>query len=64
MAVPHERPLSNIKVAFTWSLYYLKNNYSYEQALRDILSRGGETASNAAIVCAVLGAAQGIEAIP
>lgn len=56
MVCPHERPISNIKIAFTWSLYYLKNNFSYEDAMRDIVKRGGETESNAAIVGAMIGA--------
>jgi len=30
MSIPHERPISYIKIPFLWSLYYLKNKYTYD----------------------------------
>ncbi len=52
-----------LKIAFFWSFYYLKNNTSYEEAMRDILLKNGDTDTNAAIVGGLLGA-QGINVIP
>ncbi len=61
LPAPHDRPLSNIKIPFVWAFYYLKNDFGFEDAIRDIISRGGETSINAAIVGALLGAALGLE---
>ena len=50
-------PISYIKKPFLWSLYYLKNNKSYEEAITDVISRGGDIQCNAAIVGGIIGAA-------
>ena len=60
MPIPHYRPLTYIKTAFLWSLYYLRKNFSYEEAVKDIILRGGDTRSNAAIVGGLIGAAHGV----
>ena len=60
MPIPHYRPISYIKTAILWSFYYLRNNSTYEEAVKDIISRGGDTKNNAAIVGGLIGAAQGI----
>lgn len=55
-------PLVNIgflKIAFQWAFYYLHKNASYEDALKDILMRGGDTDTNAAIIGGLLGARDG-----
>ncbi len=57
MPVLHHIPISYIKKPFLWSLYYLKNNKSYEEAITDVISRGGDTQRNAAIVGGMIGAA-------
>ena len=44
-----------------WAFYYLKNEFGFEDAIRDIISRGGETSINASIVGGLLGAALGLE---
>ena len=59
MPEPHYRPISFIKVSLLWSLYYLRNNFTYEKAVKDIILRGGDTRSNAAIVGGLIGAANG-----
>jgi ADP-ribosylglycohydrolase len=41
-------------------MFYLRNNYTYEKAIKDIISRGGDTRSNAAIVGGMVGAVNGI----
>ncbi len=46
-----------------WAFYYLNKQTSYNDALRDILLRGGDTDTNAAIVGGLLGAADGIDGI-
>ncbi len=46
-----------------WGFYYLKNEYTYEDAIKDILMRGGDTDTNAAIIGGLLGAAYGIECL-
>ena len=53
----HERPITYIKNAFIWALYYLKNEIKLDHALKDILKKGGDTTANAAIVGGLLGAA-------
>jgi ADP-ribosyl-[dinitrogen reductase] hydrolase len=57
------KSIGHLKIAFVWGFYYLKNGYSYSDALKDILLRGGDTDTNAAIVGGLLGAAYGISEI-
>jgi ADP-ribosylglycohydrolase len=64
MPDPNYRPISFIKIAFCWAFYYLKNNFSFEDAIRDIISRGGDTSINAAIVGGLIGALHGKSTIP
>lgn len=59
----HYRPISYLKTALLWAFYYLKKEYTFEQAMRDIINRQGDTDANAAIVGGLLGAAYGIEGI-
>jgi len=62
MPIPHYRPLSYIKVPILWSLYYLKHDstYStYEEVIKDIILKGGDTRGNAAIIGGLIGAAKG-----
>ena len=63
MPIPSERPISYIKISFLWALYFLKNEYSLQDALREILKKGGNTSSNAAVVCGLIGAARGMQEI-
>ena len=53
-----------VLIAFSYAFFYLKNDYTYEAAIRDMLLRGGDTDTNAAIVGGLLGARWGLEAIP
>ena len=53
-----------VLIAFSYAFFYLKNNYSYEAAIRDMLLQGGDTDTNAAIVGGLLGARWGLDAIP
>jgi ADP-ribosylglycohydrolase len=52
------------KIAFCYTMHYLKNNYKYSDALKDILSKGGDTDTNCCIIGAVMGALNGVEGIP
>ncbi len=49
-----------LRIAFHWGFFYLKKNIVYKDAIKDILSKGGDTDTNAAIVGGLLGA-QGIK---
>lgn len=60
MPIPHYRPISYIKTAILWSLYYLSKDSTYEEAVKDIISRGGDTKNNAAIVGGLIAAGKGI----
>ena len=53
-----------VLIAFSYAFFYLKNDYTYEDSIRDMLLRGGDTDTNAAIVGGLLGARWGLEAIP
>jgi ADP-ribosylglycohydrolase len=61
MPDPNVRPYSDVLIPFSWAFYYLKNDYSFENALRDILSRGGDTRANTAVVGGMIGAAKGFK---
>jgi ADP-ribosyl-[dinitrogen reductase] hydrolase len=63
MPIPSERPITYIKISFLWALYFLKNEYSLLDALREILKKGGNTSSNAAVVGGLIGAARGMQEI-
>ncbi len=58
-----DKHIGHLKIAFMWAFHYLKNETSYEEALKDIILKGGDTDTNAAIVGALLGALHGIEGI-
>jgi hypothetical protein len=47
----------HVKVAFIWAFYYLKNEWSYKEALKDVLMGGGDFITNASIVGGLIGAA-------
>jgi len=63
MPKPHYRPVSNIKVSILWAFYYLKHDYTFHDAVKDIISKGGDTSANAAIVGGLIGASQGMSSI-
>jgi hypothetical protein len=63
MPIPHYRPVNYIKTSILWALYYLKHDYTFNKAIRDIISRGGDTQANAAIVGGLIGASKGINSI-
>lgn len=51
------KKIGHLKIAFVWAFYYLKNEWTYDDAIRDMLLQGGDTDTNAAIVGGLLGAA-------
>ncbi len=63
MPLPHYRPISYLKTPILWAFYYLKHDYNFNDAIKHILSKGGDTAANAAIVGGLIGAARGINGI-
>ncbi|TNV78294.1 hypothetical protein FGO68_gene2973 [Halteria grandinella] len=53
--------IGSLIIAFTWSFHYLyKEEFTYQDALQDILERGGDTDTNAAIMGGLLGAYYGV----
>ena len=60
MPKPHERPIIHLNYSFLWSFYYIKNSVRYYDGISDIISKGGETSMNAAIVGGLLGAFYGV----
>jgi hypothetical protein len=63
MPVPHYRPINYVKTPILWAFYYLKHGYTFNDAVRDMISKGGDTAANGAIIGGLLGAASGINGI-
>ena len=53
-----------IKIAFCYAFHYLKNNYSYFDALVDVITKRGDTDTNACIIGGLIGAADGYDSIP
>ena len=47
-----------------YSFYYLKNEISYYAAIEEMISMGGDTDTNAAIVGGLLGAYHGLNGLP
>ena len=60
MPILYHIPISDIKKAFLWSLFYLRKNSTFDEAITDIIKRGGDIRSNAAIVGGLIGAVEGI----
>ena len=60
MPILHHIPISYIKKPFLWSLFCLKRNLTYEGAIKEVIKRGGDIRSNAAIVGAMMGGLPGI----
>jgi ADP-ribosylglycohydrolase len=52
-----------IKISILWALYYLKHDYTFEDAVKDMIKRGGDTQANGAIVGGLMGAAKGLNSI-
>lgn len=53
-----------VKIAFIAAFQHLLLGSNYEQAIRQVLLRGGDTDTNACIVGGMIGAASGVRAIP
>mmetsp|Transcript_8756 Transcript_8756/g.15048 ORF Transcript_8756/g.15048 Transcript_8756/m.15048 type:complete len:394 (-) Transcript_8756:759-1940(-) len=68
--VVQEKPLAAyphggfVKIAFEFSMFYLKTQTPFDVALKDVLRRGGDTDTNACIVGGLLGALWGFNALP
>ena len=53
-----------VRIALQHAFFHLRRGTPFEEALVTTVSHGGDTDTNAAIVGALLGAAQGVNAIP
>ena len=60
---PNYIPIDYFKISLCWAFYYLQHEFQYYDALKDILSKGGDMMANAAIVGGLIGAAGGIDSI-
>lgn len=58
------KPAGWVKIAFVYGMRYLLLGLSYAQAISEIMSQGGDTDTNACIIGALIGAADGLEGIP
>jgi len=52
------------KIGFVYSFLYLRRNYSYDMAIRKMISKGGDTDTNASIVGGLIGACEGYSNLP
>lgn len=62
--IPANKNIGYVVIAFSYAFFYLKQNLEFTEALKRTLKLGGDTDTNAAIVCGLLGARWGIDAIP
>lgn len=53
------------KIALAWSFFFIKfcNELTFDEVLEKILSMGGDTDTNAAIVCGMFGALKGFKSL-
>jgi ADP-ribosylglycohydrolase len=63
LPIPHYRPISYVKVSILWALYFLKHEFTFEDAVRKIISKGGDTQANGTIIGGLIGASQGIKSL-
>ena len=59
-----DKMIGFIIIAFSYAFYYLKNDYTYQEAINNMLYNGGDTDTNAAIVGGLIGARYGLNEIP
>jgi ADP-ribosylglycohydrolase len=50
-----------VKIAFSLAIFYLKKNFGFLEAIKDLLSKGGDTDTNACIVGGILGVLHGFK---
>lgn len=62
--VPYEPQIGFVRIGFTHAFRHLRLGTSYMDALGETLAGGGDTDTNACIVCGLIGAAEGAESIP
>jgi len=53
-----------VKIAFLYSLHFMRRNVTYEDAMVEMLRKGGDTDTNCCIVGGMLGALHGLKGIP
>lgn len=56
--------IGHVRWGFILAIYFLRNNTSFEDAIKQTLMKNGDTDTNAAIVGGVMGALHGINKIP
>jgi len=63
LPLAHEK-MGWVKIAFLYSLHYLRQNMGYREAMIDMVSKGGDTDTNCCIVGGMIGALHGMSGIP
>jgi len=61
---PADQNMGWVKIAFCYAIFYLKNNWDYEKAMRHLLDLGGDTDTNCCIAGGILGALHGESKLP
>ncbi|MEK7485465.1 MAG: ADP-ribosylglycohydrolase family protein [Planctomycetota bacterium] len=64
VSVPYSPQEGFVKIAFIHAFRHLYQKTSWIEALKETLSGGGDTDTNAGIICGLLGARDGINALP
>ena len=62
--LPVHKPAGWVKIAFVYGMRYMLQGMGYVQAISEIMLQGGDTDTNACIIGALIGAAEGLEGIP
>ena len=61
--IPAGKHIGYIMIAFEYSFFYLNKKYDYQDAIKAILLKGGDTDTNACIVGGLIGASLGFTSI-
>jgi len=61
---PAHEKIGWVKIAFLYSLHFMRKSVSYEDAMVEMLRQGGDTDTNCCIVGGMLGALHGFKGIP
>jgi hypothetical protein len=59
--IPANEHIGHAKIGWSYAFHHLKRGSSYIEAMRDVLTRGGDTDTNCAIVGGLVGASLGFE---
>lgn len=61
--IPGNKNIGHARIAWSYAFYHLQRGSTYLEAMRDVLSQGGDTDTNCAIVGGLIGASLGLQRI-